>query len=77
MEPKCHSEGCADVLNDISVDTCDKQSRGFIVELSPASEGRNTKCLPMGKGKGNSVLHTGENLTKERCFQDPFNSSRC
>lgn len=30
MEPKCHSERCADVLNDISVDTCDKQSRGLL-----------------------------------------------
>jgi len=30
MEPKCYSEHHADVLNDISVDTCDKQSRGLL-----------------------------------------------
>lgn len=29
----------------------------------------------MGEGKENSVLHTGEDLIKEGCFHDSFNSN--
>lgn len=62
MEPKCHSECCADVLNDIGVDTCDKQSRGLLSGyLMHQKEETQSACQ---WEKGHLVLHTGEDLTE-------------
>lgn len=74
MELKCHSENCTDVLNNISVDICVKQSEGFIVRLSHALEGRkrNTAFLPMGEGKKKVIFAYWWGLDKGEMFQRPI-----
>lgn len=78
MEPKCHSERCADVLNIISFDTCDKQSQGLLSGyLMHQKEEIQSSCQWEKEKRKEKVLHTGKDLTKERYFQDPFSSSLC